>query len=86
MEQQKNNRKKNNVKKTRGRLLRVKNGYNPNSSSMGSDIAAYLAFAAGSGLVTVFLSHLLAPVDKILRKSKIPPPTPEGESNPQDEL
>jgi hypothetical protein len=50
-----------------GRILRVKLGYNPNSSSVGSNIPAFLAFAAGSGAVSVFVLCLLAAADKRLR-------------------
>jgi hypothetical protein len=43
-------------KRTKGRILRVKQGYNPNSSSMGSIIyvlpAALLAITVGFGAIS----------------------------------
>ena len=43
-----------------GRVLRVKSGYNPNSSSIGSDIPVFLAAAAAAGTATVIISNILA--------------------------
>ncbi|MBW2526859.1 MAG: hypothetical protein JRI23_21930 [Deltaproteobacteria bacterium] len=51
-----------------GRVLRVKEGYNPNSSSIGTAIPTYLAFAAGSGAVAVLLLHLRGAVAALLRR------------------
>lgn len=54
----------------KGRILRVKSGYNPNSSSVGSNIPAFLAFAAGSGVLSIFVTSILAAADKRLRGKK----------------
>lgn len=53
-----------------GRVLRVKVGYNPNSSSIGSAIPLFLAAAVGSGAVTVFLLNLLDSTGDILRRKR----------------
>ncbi|MCG8551111.1 MAG: hypothetical protein MI799_11980 [Desulfobacterales bacterium] len=52
----------------RGKLLAVKQGYNPNSSSVGSQISSFLAFTMASGGVTVTVLMLLNTFDKHLRK------------------
>lgn len=54
----------------KGRVLRVKTGYNPNSSSIGSQIPAFLAFAAGSGVFTVIALQILNAVHRHIRKKK----------------
>ena len=41
----------------RGRVLRLKSGYNPNSSSIGSDIPTFLAFAASDKGLAVPTCH-----------------------------
>ncbi len=53
-----------------GRILRVKTGYNPNSSSVGSHIPVFLAFAAGSGALTVVLLQVINVVNKHIRRRK----------------
>jgi hypothetical protein len=60
----------NNKAKQKGRILRVKEGYNPNSSSIGSDILAFLALAGGAGTVSVILSNTMDSIKKILNKNK----------------
>ena len=50
-----------------GRVLRVKWGYNPNSSSIGSGIPAFLAFAAGAGGFTVILLNVLNAAGRLIR-------------------
>jgi hypothetical protein len=60
----------------RGRVLRVKLGYNPNSSSVGSALPMYLVFAAASGALTALLLHLTGAVGASLRRRKPPCPTP----------
>jgi hypothetical protein len=52
----------------KGRILRVKTGYNPNSSSVGSLIPTFLAFAAGIGAVTIVAMNILNAVNKHIRK------------------
>jgi len=54
----------------KGRILRVKTGYNPNSSSVGSHIPAFLAFAFGSGIFTVITLNILNAVAGCIRKNK----------------
>jgi hypothetical protein len=56
-------------KSSKGRILRVKQGYNPNSSSMGSIVytlpAALLAVTVGFGAVSsIILSAFLKNTDK----------------------
>lgn len=61
-----------------GRVLRVKTGYNPNSSSVGTDIPTFLAAAAGaSALATLVLTLLSTAADRIRRDA--PEPEPERE-------
>ena len=64
----------------RGRVLRVKTGYNPNSSSVGTDIPTFLAAAAAgaAALTTVALTLLSTTASRIRRKAKASPaPPPE---------
>lgn len=56
--------------RNKGRVLRVKAGYNPNSSSVGSQIPAFFAFAAGSGALTVIALQILNAVRKHIRKTR----------------
>ncbi len=53
-----------------GKVLRVKEGYNPNSSSVGSAIPLYLGFAAGAGALTVLILNLQSAVGDMLRARK----------------
>ncbi len=43
-----------------GRILRVKSGYNPNSSSIGSDISTFLIAAAGACATAVVVVNILS--------------------------
>ncbi len=54
----------------KGRILRVKTGYNPNSSSVGSLIPAFLAFATGAAALTVLAMKGFNAVDRHIRKKK----------------
>ena len=54
----------------KGRILRVKSGYNPNSSSVGSLIPAFLAFATGATALTVLAANGFNAIDKHIRKKK----------------
>jgi len=56
--------------KQKGRILKVKRGYNPNSSSIGSDIMAFLILAGGAGVFSVILSNTLDSIKKIINKNK----------------
>lgn len=53
---------------TRGRILRIKAGYNPNSSSVGSLIPKFLFLALGTGALTITVLGLVSAVDRKLRK------------------
>ena len=55
-------------KKGKGRILRLKRGYNPNSSSVGSQLPYFLAFAVGSGVISVITMNVLSVYDKRIRK------------------
>ena len=55
-------------KEPRGRVIRLKKGYNPNSSSVGSQIPMFLAFAAGAGGLAVVLLHALEEAARLLRR------------------
>ena len=63
---------KNNDGLPKGRILRVKTGYNPNSSSIGSGILPFLSFAAGAGVFTIILSNALAAAHKSIKKRIAP--------------
>ena len=52
----------------KGRVLRVKTGYNPNSSSVGSAIPVFLAAAVGAGALTAFLLNLLGSIRGAVRE------------------
>jgi len=54
----------------KGKILRVKHGYNPNSSSVGSLIPVFLAFSAGAGIITVTITNILAKTRKHIMKNK----------------
>ena len=63
-----------------GRVLRVKSGYNPNSSSVGTDIPTFLAAAAAAGTVTTIVLSLLSTAADRIRRD---PPAP-GREGPDD--
>ena len=54
----------------KGRILRVKTGYNPNSSSVGSLIPSFLAFATGAAALTVLAMNTLNAVNKHIHEKK----------------
>ena len=54
----------------KGKILRVKTGYNPNSSSIGSQIPAFLFFAVGSGVFTIIALQALNAIDIYIKKKK----------------
>ena len=56
--------------KNKGRVLRVKTGYNPNSSSIGSQIPGFLAFATSSGAFSVIALHILNVVRRHIHRKK----------------
>lgn len=53
-----------------GKILRVKTGYNPNSSSVGSQIPAFLFSAAGTGLFAVITAQILNSIRTHIKKNK----------------
>ena len=52
----------------RGRILRVKLGNNPNSSSLGTDIQVLLFGSAALALITVVLTTIV----RLTRRAKAP--------------
>ena len=67
---------------TKGRVLRVKLGYNPNSSSVGTSVPKFLAFAVTSGALATLLLHLRSFVAGKLRKKREEHEPENGASNP----
>ena len=57
--------------KKRGKILAVKWGYNPNSSSLGVDVTFLLFGMAAIALLTPIVSLFLR-----ARRAQLPPPTP----------
>jgi hypothetical protein len=54
----------------KGRVLRVKTGYNPNSSSVGSLIPTFLALSTSAAAMAVLAMNGLNTIDKHIRKKK----------------
>ena len=54
----------------RGKILRIKRGTNPNSSSVGSDIPTFFAMAAGVGGISALLTHLFDIIHERIKTSK----------------
>ncbi|UCG12597.1 MAG: hypothetical protein JSU72_19275 [Deltaproteobacteria bacterium] len=54
----------------RGKVWQVKRGYNPNSSSIGSEIPLFLAMAVSAGTLTVLALHLLGSVERLIRRHR----------------
>ena len=54
----------------KGKILRIKTGYNPNSSSVGSQIPAFLFLAAGSGVLAIIAAQMLNVIDIYIKKKK----------------
>ena len=52
-----------------GKILKLKQGYNPNSSSIGSQIPAFLFFALGTGAVTVIVTQLFSSISSKIRQN-----------------
>jgi len=73
-----------------GRVLRVKQGYNPNSSSVGSLVPVFLLGSLGAAAASVVLQQVLAEVAQRLRGAAPPPaaappapPTADGAGSPR---
>jgi hypothetical protein len=56
--------------KKEGTILKVKSGYNPNSSSVGSIIPLFIYLFGVAGLLTVFISNLFQKTDKEIKNNK----------------
>jgi len=54
-------------KRKKGKILRIKEGYNPNSSSVGSQIPYLFAFYAGTGILAILTLHLFNRFKKIIK-------------------
>jgi len=54
--------------KKKGRILRIKRGYNPNSSSVGSQIPYLFTFIAGTGIISIIIMHLFNRFRKIIKR------------------
>jgi hypothetical protein len=52
--------------KKRGKILRIRMGVNPNSSSIGADLQAIIYGAAAVSMLTVIVSSLV----RVLRRKK----------------
>lgn len=52
----------------KGKILRIKTGYNPNSSSIGSEIPTFLVSAVSLSVVTAFVLNLFSEGRKWLDK------------------
>jgi len=53
-----------------GKILRVKAGYNPNSSSVGSQIPAFLLFAVSTGAIAIITSQIFDVIRNHIKKNK----------------
>jgi len=77
----------------RGRVLRVKGGYNPNSSSVGSSIPTFLTLAAGTGALAVVVLNAMSVIGRLLGRQAAAegsgptstPPGGDGVEPPSDE-
>lgn len=54
-----------------GEVLRVKLGYNPNSSSIGSEIPKFLAFALASGVTATLWLHMRGTIGRLIRSRRL---------------
>ncbi len=53
--------------RSKGRILRIKAGFNPNSSSVGSDIPAFFLAALGSGALGIMVLQMIDVYDRHIR-------------------
>ncbi|MGA1824587.1 MAG: hypothetical protein ACMUIP_07955 [bacterium] len=56
--------------KKKGEILRIKKGYNPNSSSVGSQIPYLFSFFVGTGMITIIILHIFSRFKKIINAEK----------------
>ncbi|NVO09817.1 MAG: hypothetical protein HXX16_07650 [Bacteroidales bacterium] len=54
----------------KGKILRFKTGYNPNSSSIGSHIPTFLALASGLGFMSIVIMNQVKKIDKQIQDKK----------------
>ncbi|MBN2738828.1 MAG: hypothetical protein JXR70_17730 [Spirochaetales bacterium] len=52
-------------------ILAIKKGYNPNSSSVGSDLPAFLFFVLAAGGVGVFVANLISYFQILFSQKKV---------------
>ncbi|MBF0119765.1 MAG: hypothetical protein HQK79_13095 [Desulfobacterales bacterium] len=53
-----------------GKILKIKTGYNPNSSSVGTQIPTFLLLGLGSGILSIIIVQLFNFIDKCIQKKK----------------
>ncbi|HNY00950.1 MAG TPA: hypothetical protein PKG48_00090 [Bacteroidales bacterium] len=56
--------------KRQGKILRVKSGYNPNSSSVGSIIPLFIYLFGIAGSATIFITNLFQGTDRVIRQKR----------------
>jgi hypothetical protein len=56
--------------KEKGKILRVKTGYNPNSSSIGSVLPVFFYIAGIAGMLSVFIINMFQKTDKQIKQNK----------------
>jgi hypothetical protein len=56
--------------KKNGKILRVKTGYNPNSSSIGTHIPAFLFSAIASGAFAIIFMQTVNMIETVIQKRK----------------
>jgi len=56
--------------KKQGKILKVKSGYNPNSSSVGSIIPLFIYLFGIAGTITVFVTNLFQKTDREIARQK----------------
>lgn len=67
--------------KSKGRILRVKRGYNPNSSSVGSDIPTFLFSSSALVLLTAIVTQVHAIITAHFKRNgeRAAPPKNQGQ-------
>lgn len=68
---------------TRGKLLKLKLGFNPNSSSVGTTVVVFLWSLVASGAVLAFASAVLASRFQRRRAESAPQVPPDSDSAPE---
>lgn len=67
-----------------GRILKIKVGYNPNSSSIGSAIPYFLGFSAGAGALSFVGLHALQALSDRLKSKSSPADQPPANEDDTD--